>query len=137
MSNNTLYKRNRHSYYNLNYHLVVVTKYRHPVLNDDIDKRLKEIVMNVFETKWDCKIIKVETNMDHIHILFEAQPQVQLSTLINNFKTVSSRLVRKEFSEYLQPYYWKPYFWSRSYYIGAVSDTTEEVVKAYIENQKE
>ena len=137
MSNNTLYKRNRHSYYNLNYHLVVVTKYRHPVLNDDIDKRLKEIVMNVFETKWGSKIIKVETNMDHIHILFEAQPQVQLSTLINNFKTVSSRLVRKEFSEYLQPYYWKPYFWSRSYYIGAVSDTTEEVVKAYIENQKE
>ena len=136
MSNNTLYKRNRHSYYNLNYHLVVVTKYRHPVLNDDIDKRLKEIVMNVFETKWGSKIIKVETNMDHIHILFEAQPQVQLSTLINNFKTVSSRLIRKEFSEYLQPYYWKPYFWSRSYYIGAVSDTTEEVVKAYIENQK-
>ena len=43
MSNNTLYKRNRHSYYNLNYHLVVVTKYRHPVLNDDIDKRLSLI----------------------------------------------------------------------------------------------
>ena len=137
MRNNTLYKRNRHSYYNLKYHLVVVTKYRHPVINDDIDKRLKEIVMNVFETKWGCEVIKVETNMDHIHILFEAQPQVQLSTLINNFKTVSSRLVRKEFPKYLQPYYWKPYFWSRSYYIGAVSDTTEEVVKAYIENQKE
>ena len=55
--------------------------------------------------------------------------------LINNFKTVSYRRIRKEYAEYLKQYYWKPYFWNRSYYIGAVSDTTEAVVKQYIENQ--
>ena len=136
MQNNSLYSANRHACYNLKYHLVVVTKFRHQVLNDDIDKRLKEIATNIFETSWGCKLIKIETNMDHIHILFEAPPQVQLSKLINNFKTVSSRLIRKEFDTYLKEYYWRPYFWNRSYYIGTVSETTEEIVANYIEQQK-
>lgn len=129
------YSVNRHSCYILKYHLVVATKYRHPILNEDITKKLKEITQYIFEEKWNCHVLSVETNQDHIHILFEAPPQVALSQLINNFKTVSSRRIRKEFQEYLAPYYWKPYFWNRSYYIGSVSDTTEETVKHYIENQ--
>lgn len=136
MRNPNPYKRNRHACYLLKYHLVVVTKYRHPVLNDSISQRLKEIVQFIFKEKWNCTVLSVETNGDHIHILFEAPPQIQLSAMVNNFKTVSARLLRKEYAEYLAQYYWKPVLWSRSYYIGSVSDTTEEVVKYYIEHQK-
>lgn len=136
MRNPNPYKRNRHACYLLKYHLVVVTKYRHSVLNDFISQRLKEIVQFIFKEKWNCTVLSVETNGDHIHILFEAPPQVQLSAMVNNFKTVSARLLRKEYAEYLAQYYWKPVLWSRSYYIGSVSDTTEEVVKYYIEHQK-
>lgn len=136
MPNPNPYRRNRHACYLLKYHLVVVTKYRKSVLNDTVSKRLKEIVQFIFEDKWNCKLLSVETNGDHIHILFEAPPQVQLSAMVNNFKTVSARLLRKEYAEYLAQYYWKPVLWSRSYYIGSVSDTTEEVVKYYIEHQK-
>lgn len=71
----------------------------------------------------------------HIHILFEAPPQVQLSKLANNYKTVTSRLIRKNFSEQLKPYYWKPYFWSDSYFVCSVSDRTESAVKSYIDSQ--
>ena len=132
---NPYYKVNRHSCFKLEYYLVVATKYRHPVLTEEITEYLKEIVNDVFKEHWNCTVISVNTDKDHIHILFEAPPQVQLSKLINNFKTVSSRLVRKKFPEYLAKYYWKPYFWSMSYYIGSVSDTTEDVVKHYIETQ--
>lgn len=55
--------------------------------------------------------------------------------LANNYKTVTSRYLRKEFEKELRPYYWKPYFWSDSYFICTVSDRTEEMVKRYIENQ--
>ena len=61
----------------------------------------------IFEEKWGCNIISVKTQTDHIHILFEAPPQVCLANLINNFKTVSSRRIRKEYAEYLKQYYWK------------------------------
>lgn len=133
---NTLYKMNQHACYLLNYHLVIVTKYRHPVFeNEEVDKRLKEIASFIFNEKWKCPIQSIETDRDHVHILFGGNPQTELSKLINNFKTVSSRRLRKEFPEYLERFYWKPYFWSRSYFIGTVSEVVESIVKQYIENQ--
>ena len=125
-------KRNRHSVYDLEYHLVVVTKYRHHVLNETLVKRLLEISYNIFEQSWNCKIFEINTSADHVHILFEAPPQVQLSKLINNYKTVTSRLLRKEFAEFLSEFYWKPYFWSDSYFVSTVSDRSHEAVQKYI-----
>lgn len=132
----TLYKTNRHSCYLLQYHLVVVTKYRHPVIDEDIFEVIQNISKDILETKNHCNIIKINYCSDHIHILFEAPPQVCLSVMVNSFKTVTSRLIRKNFSEKLKPYYWKPYFWSDSYFVSSVGDINSEIVKLYIENQK-
>ena len=126
---------NRHSIYDLEYHLVVVTKYRHPVLTSDVTERLLAISRELLEVNWPCKIFEMNTSIDHIHILFEAPPQVQLSKLVNNYKTVTSRLLRKEFAGFLSQYYWKPYFWSLSYFIATVSDRTHEAISEYVKNQ--
>lgn len=131
----SLYRTNRHSCYLLEYHLVVVTKYRHPVLTGKLKDKLLELSFNVIEDYWKCRILEISTDKDHIHILFESKPQVQLSKLVNNYKTVTSRILRKEFADELSPYYWKPYFWSDSYFIGCVSDRTREAVRFYIQNQ--
>lgn len=129
------YNKNRHSCYKLTYHLVVITKYRHPVINEAVKKRLIEIITETLETNWKCHLIEINGTEDHLHLLFDAPPQVQLSKLVNNLKTVSSRLIRKEFSEHLKPYYWKPYFWSNSYLILTTGGATLDIVKSYIENQ--
>ena len=131
----SFYRTNRHSCYLLEYHLVVVTKYRHPVLTGKLKDKLLELSFNVIEDYWKCRILEISTDKDHIHILFESKPQVQLSKLVNNYKTVTSRILRKEFADELSPYYWKPYFWSDSYFIGCVSDRTREAVRFYIQNQ--
>lgn len=131
-----LYKTNRHSCYLLEYHLVVVTKYRHPVLQGKLKDELIRLSYYVIEECWDSIIHEINTDKDHIHILFEAKPQVQLSKLVNNYKTVTSRRLRREFAEELRPYYWKPYFWSGSYFICSVSDRTNAAVEAYIKNQE-
>lgn len=130
-----LYKKNRHSVYRLEYHLVVVTKYRHPVLTGDIERRLKEITKRLFEENWKCEIVEMNTDLDHIHILFQASPQTELMKLVNSYKTVTARLLRKEFENELKPYYWKPLFWSRSYFLSTVGYTSEAVIQAYIQNQ--
>ena len=129
------YHKNRHAVYLLQYHLVVVTKYRYPVIDGDVKDRLISRSHEIIEEHWKGEILEINTDHDHIHILFEISPQTQLSKLINNYKTVTSRLIRKEFSEELRPYYWKPYFWSDSYFIATVSENTLEVVKNYIKDQ--
>lgn len=133
---NTDYRQNRHSCYSLKYHLVVVTKYRNKIINKEIFSRLKEISNRLFKDSWNAEIIEINGEADHIHILFEAPPQVQLSKLVNNFKTVTSRLIRKEFKNHVDKFYWKPYFWSNSYLIISVGGAPLEIIKKYIENQK-
>lgn len=129
------YHKNRHAVYLLQYHLVVVTKYRHPVIDGNIKDRLISLSHEIIEEHWKGEIIEINTDHDHIHILFEISPQTQLSKLINNYKTVTSRLIRKEFSEELRPYYEKPYFWSDTYFISSVSDTSRKTIEQYIQAQ--
>lgn len=100
-----------------------------------MNERLKEIAHNIFENRWKCEIVEIKSEADHLHIAFEAMPQIQLSKLVNNFKTVSSRLVRKEFAEHLKPYYRKPFFWSPSYCLLSVGGASIEIIKAYISAQ--
>lgn len=129
-------KKNRHSVYSLNYHLVVCTKYRHKCITKDLFEALNNIAKDIFENRWWCSIIEFGGEEDHIHILFNAPPQVQLSKLVNNFKTVSSRLIRKKYGEYLSQFYRKPYFWSMSYGVFSTWWATLEAVKKYVQNQE-
>lgn len=129
------YRKNRHSCYMLEYHLVVVTKYRHPVITGELKDRLLELSGQIINEYWKCKISSIDTDTDHIHILFEAPPQVQPSKLVNNYKTVTSRMIRKEFAEFLSKFYWKPYFWSDSYFICSVSDRSHAMIEKYIADQ--
>ena len=131
MSKYDNYHKNRHAVYLLQYHLVVVTKYRHPVIDGDMKNRLISLSHEIIEEHWKGEILEINTDHDHIHILFEISPQTQLSKLINNYKTVTSRLIRKEFSEELRPYYEKPYFWSDTYFTSSGSDTSRKTIEQY------
>ena len=79
-----------------------MTKYRHPTLTGRLRERLLELSYNIIEDYWKRGIHEINTDKDHIHILFESKPQVQLSKLVNNYKTVTSRCLRKEFAEELK-----------------------------------
>ncbi|MFW5981557.1 MAG: IS200/IS605 family transposase [bacterium] len=126
--------RNRHSVYSLKYHLVVITKYRHECITADMFEKLEKIFSRLLNNK-DCKVLEFGGEKDHIHLLFEAPPQIQLSKLVNTLKTVSSRLIKKDYEEHLKDYYWKSAFWSRSYLIISTGGATIETIKKYIQNQ--
>ncbi len=72
---------------------------------------------------------------DHIHLLFSYPPQVQVSKLVANLKTVSSRLIRKEYSEILTKHYKKSTFSTGSYFLASCGGVTVEQLKKYVENQ--
>lgn len=114
---------------------MLVTKYRRKALNGEIIIRLKEIITDIC-LKWDCELIEFNGEEDHIHLLLSAHPTMELSKFINNLKTVTSRYIRKEFTEHLKPFYWKPVLWTRAYFICSTGGASLEIIKQYIENQK-
>ena len=98
---------NNHSVFSLNYHLILVIKYRRKVLNDDISNRLKEI-FEYISPNYNITLEEWEHDKDHIHVLFKAHPKSELSKFINAYKSASSRLIKKEFSN-MKKFLWKEY----------------------------
>lgn len=119
----------------LKVHLVLVTKYRRKAFTAEMLRRLNTIVEDLLE-KWDCKIIEFNGEEDHIHTLFQYHPDVELSKLVNNLKSVSSRKLRQEFTEHLENFYWKDVFWSGSYFVASCGGVTVSTLRKYIEAQE-
>lgn len=49
-----------------------------------------------------------------------------MSKLVNNLKTVSSRLIRKEFPAQVNKFYYKPVFWTGAYFVSSCGSVTLE-----------
>ena len=128
-------KSHYHCVYKLTYHLVLVTKYRKKCLSNEMLNRLEEIVKKNC-TDWEIDLIEFKGEADHVHILLDMHPNIMPSKFINNLKTVSSRLIRKEFEEELKPYYWKPVLWTRAYCLLTTGGATIDVIREYIKNQE-
>ncbi|MEZ4886010.1 MAG: IS200/IS605 family transposase [Chitinophagales bacterium] len=127
-------KSHYHCVYELTYHLVLVTKYRKKCFNEKMLLEAESIFSNLC-TKWECELIEFNGEQDHVHLLFSAHPAMQLSKFVNNIKTVSSRLLRKNNKAYLEKFYWKPTLWTRAYCILSTGGASIEVIKKYIQSQ--
>jgi len=91
--------RGAHSVYSLQYHLVIVVKYRRETLfSEEIRERVKEIV-SALAKNLDIEILSQEPGEDRHHILFKAAPKVNLSNIVNVIKGATSRRLRQEFPE--------------------------------------
>ena len=124
---------NNHSVFSMYYHLILVTKYRRKVIDKTISERLKEI-FEYIAVNYNISVIEWNDDEDHIHILFKAQPNSELSKFINAYKSASSRLIKKEYPE-IKSKLWKEYFWSRSFCLITTGGVTIDVIKQYIESQ--
>ena len=124
---------NNHSVFSMYYHLVLVTKYRRKVINDSISNRLREI-FDYIAVNYNISVVEWNDDQDHVHILFKAQPNSELSKFINAYKSASSRLIKKEYPD-IKEKLWKEYFWSRSFCLITTGGVTIDVIKQYIESQ--
>ncbi|WYL98679.1 MAG: IS200/IS605 family transposase [Gloeotrichia echinulata DVL01] len=115
-------------------HLVLTTKYRRKAFTLEMLKRLEDILVDLLE-KWDCKLVEFNKEEDHVHLLFQYHPDLQLSKLVNNIKSVTSRRLRQEYAEHLEKFFWKDVFWNGSYFVASCGGVTISKLKEYIENQ--
>lgn len=129
-------KRNSNAVYLLNYHLILITKYRKKVFtNDEIIERTKEIMRNI-AADFDTDIINQECGEDHIHLMISTKPTTELTKLVNLLKGTSSRYLRKEYENDLSDVLYGDSFWSDSYYIATAGNVSVDTIYKYIENQR-
>jgi putative transposase len=127
-------KSHYHCVYDMKYHLVLVTKYRHKCFTGEMLDSLKSICENQCG-KWGVELIEFGGESDHVHLMLGLNPVIEPSKFINSLKTVTSRLIRKQYAEHLKHYYWKPVLWSRAYCLLTAGGAPLETLKKYIQNQ--
>ena len=72
-----------HAAYSLHYHIILTVKYRHKCITSEMMLRLKKIFADVCHS-WRCKLVEFGCEADHVHLLVDAHPSMDLSRFIGN-----------------------------------------------------
>lgn len=124
---------NNHSVFLLYYHLVLVVKYRRQVFDDTMSEFAKDIFLRISKLH-NITLEQWNHDKDHVHIMFRAHPNTEISKFINAYKSASSRLIKKNFPA-VRRKLWKEMFWSRSFCLLTTGSAPIEVIRKYIERQ--
>ena len=126
------YKKDKHIVYSCQYHVIFCPKYRRPVLDNEIEKRLKELIFEK-QNEYGYEVLDIEIMSDHVHLLLDTNPKIGIFKVVNKIKEYTSRKLREEFPQLKSRL---PTLWTRSKFISSAGTVTLEVVKEYIERQK-
>jgi putative transposase len=126
------YKTDDHLVYSCQYHVIFCPKYRRKVLEQDIAKRLNQLIHEK-QNEYGYEVLDMEVLSDHVHLLIDVNPKIGVFTVVNKIKGYTSRVLREEFPDLKSRL---PTLWTESKFISTVGAVTLEVVKRYIEEQR-
>jgi len=111
---------------------VWVSKYRYPVLKGDIQKRCRELIIQICDAE-DVQTLKGVVSKDHIHMHIEYPSKLSINDLVKRLKGRTSRKLQQEFPN-LKKCYWGRHFWAIGYGGWSTGNITDEMVQAYLEH---
>jgi len=127
------YKHGPHTVYDIQYHIVWVTKYRYPVMKGEVGIRIRELIRQSCEAR-NITILNGHVSREHIHLHLSCPPELAVSKIVQYLKGRSSRLIQQEFP-HLRKRYWGKHIWARGYFCAIIGKITENMIAAYIEQQ--
>ena len=123
-----------HTLSQLQIHIVWVTKYRYEVLKGEIQKRCRDIIIQICDAE-DIRILKGVVSKDHVHMHIEYPPSLSVSDIVKKLKGRSSRKLQMEFKE-LSKQYWGKHFWAIGYGAWSTGNVSQDMVDEYLEHHR-
>jgi putative transposase len=120
-----LQRHGSHTVSHLPAHIVWVAKYRYKVLQGDIQRRCRELLIQVCDAE-DVKILKGVVSKDHVHMHREYAGQSPSAT---------SRILQMEYPE-LKKQYWGKHFWAIGYGVWSTGNITDEMAQEYLDHRR-
>nr|WP_181021714.1 IS200/IS605 family transposase [Brevibacillus laterosporus] len=124
---------NNNIVFDCKYHVVFCPKYRKKVLIEPVDVRLKELFLEKAQ-ELRAEVVEMEIMPDHVHLLITCDPQFGIHRIVKHLKGYTSRVLRMEFRHLKSRL---PSLWTNSYFVATVGTVQLDVIKQYIESQKE
>ena len=117
------------------FHIWFVTKYRKPSLKGKVERMVKDTFKEcIYRHKYN--VLKIETNIDHVHILLEASREGELPRIVRTLKAVSAKEVLGYYKQ-KEEGNGKNSFWARRYGYRKINVSEVQGIRKYIRNQKD
>jgi len=130
----TKQRTNGHRVSLLTVHIVWSTKYRYSVLYGDVQKRCRELIIQICDSE-DIVILKGVVSKDHVHMHIEYRPSQDISTIVKRLKGRTSRKIQEEFP-ILRKKYWGRHFWGIGFGCWSTGNITDKMVNEYLEHHR-
>jgi putative transposase len=130
----TKYNKAYRAVYNLTAHVVLVTKYRKPILSDGLLTELENIFTSILKTR-QGELLQFNGEKDHVHLLVSYKPNISVSNLVANLKATSSKTLWRNHANYLNQKYHTRVLWTGSYFVASCGGVTIEKLRQYVEQQ--
>ena len=123
-----------HNVSRLMYHFVFPTKYRRVVIDEEVDKVIKETCIEISK-RYEVEFLEIGTDKDHVHFLVQSVPNYSPTQIVKIIKSITAREVFAKCPE-VKKKLWGGNFWTAGYYVATVSEHGNEgVIANYVKNQ--
>jgi putative transposase len=120
----------------LMYHIVCPAKYRRAVFTPPVDKKLKEVCLEISK-RFEITFLEIGTDKDHVHFLVQSVPTYSPKKIVQLIKSITAREIFRACPE-VKKQLWGGEFWTDGYFVSTVGKHgNEDVIKKYIQNQGE
>jgi len=128
------YRHGSHTVFEIQLHVVWVTKYRKRVLGGGVGERVRELIRQVCRDE-EVEILTGHISRDHVHLFVSIPPQLTISRFVQRVKGKSSYKLLQEFA-HLRKTYWGRHVWARGYFCCSSGNVADEVIEANIADQR-
>lgn len=131
-----MYESKNHSKFILRYHIIFVCKYRKKLMIQ-YGEFVKMSMLEISQ-KYNFRILEIEVDKDHVHLLIESEPKISPLMIVRVLKQQSTIRLWKRFGSSLRKHFWKEKtFFTDGYFVSTIGEVSSETIKKYIENQGE
>lgn len=123
-----------HTIWHCQYHIVWVPKYRFRILNGEVGREVINCIRAFSEQK-SCRIVELNVQIDHVHLLVMVPPKVSISNLVGTLKGRTAIRVFNKFRHLKKRPYWGNKFWARGYCVDTVG-LDSEMIRKYVKYQE-
>ncbi len=116
------------------YHLVFPAKYRRAVIDDQVDRELKDVCLEI-ENRYQVKFLEIGTDKDHVHLLVQCVPAYSVTKPVTLIKSLTAREIFRRCPQ-VKKKLWGGEFWSDGYFASTVGKHGDEaMIGNYVKGQ--
>ena len=116
------------------YHMVFPAKYRKKIFDEEVDKTLKDVCLEISD-RYEIHFLEIGNDVDHVHFLVQSVPTLSVTRIVTIIKSITAKEIFAKHKE-VKKVLWGGNLWTSGYYVNTVGQfSNTEVIKKYIQNQ--